>query len=52
MHCLNSLNQTILYVEASEHLPQTCMPDSVKRLLEVFELSCRTDRASVVGASL
>ena len=29
------LNQSFLYVEASEDLQQACMPDSVKRLLEI-----------------
>ena len=33
---LNGLNQTFLYVEASVDLPQACMPDSVKSLLEVY----------------
>ena len=32
------LNQSFLYVEASEDLPQACMPYSVKRLLEVDEV--------------
>ena len=32
------LNQTLLYVEASDDLPQACMLDSVKRLLEVYEV--------------
>ena len=32
------LNQSFLYVEASEDLQQACMPGSVKRLLEVYEV--------------
>ena len=36
--CLNDLNQTFLYIDASEGLPQACMPDSVKRFLEVYEV--------------
>ena len=35
---LNGLNQSFLYVEASEDLPQAYMPDSVKCLLKVFEV--------------
>ena len=36
--CLNGLNQSFLYVETSEDLPQACMPDSTKRLLGVYEV--------------
>ena len=32
------MNQTFLYVEASENLSQACIPDSVKLLLEVYEV--------------
>ena len=32
------MDQSFLYVEASEDLPQTCMPVSVKGLLEVYEV--------------
>ena len=38
MYCLNGLSQFFLYVKASEDLPQACMPDSVKHLLEVYEV--------------
>ena len=38
IQCLNGLNQTFLYVEASENLSQVCIPDSVKLLLEVYEV--------------
>ena len=31
------MNQTFLYVEASEDLLKACMPDSVKSLLQVYE---------------
>ena len=37
MYCLNGLSQFFLYVKASEDLTQACMPDSIKRLLEVYE---------------
>ena len=33
---MNGLNSSFLRVEASEDLPGTCMPDSVKHLLEVY----------------
>ena len=38
--CLNGLNQSFFYVEASDdlHRPQACMPDSVKHLLEVYHM--------------
>ena len=32
------LKPSFLYVEASVDLAQACMPDSVKRLLEVYEV--------------
>ena len=38
MQCLDGLNQSFLYVEASEDLPRACMPDSVKRLLEIYNV--------------
>ena len=37
-NCLNGSNYSFIYVVASEDLPQACMPDSVKRLLEVYEV--------------
>ena len=45
------LEPVLLYVEASEDLPQDCMPDSVKHLFRSLQ-SCETDPAGVVGASL
>ena len=33
--CLNGFNQSFLVVEASEDLPQACMPDSVKGPLQI-----------------
>ena len=36
--CLNGFNYSFLHVEASEDLPQACMPHSVKRLPEVYEV--------------
>ena len=38
MQFLDGLNQSFLYVEASEDLPKACMPDSVKCLLEIYEV--------------
>ena len=35
---LNGLNQSFLYVEASEDLLQVCMQDPVKHLLEIYEV--------------
>ena len=32
------VERSLLYVEASEDLLQACMPDSVKCLLEVYEV--------------
>ena len=32
------MNQSSIYVEASEDLPQAFVPDFVKRLLEVYEV--------------
>ena len=34
----NGLNQTFLYAEASDDLPQAYMQDSVKSLLKVYEV--------------
>ena len=36
VECLNGLN--FFSVEASEDVPQACIPDSVKRLLEVYKV--------------
>ena len=38
MQSLNGLNRLFFYVEAFEDLPQACMTDSEKRLLEVYEV--------------
>ena len=38
IYCLNGLNWSIICVEASEDLPQACMPGPVKRLPEVYEV--------------
>ena len=35
---MDGLNQSFLYVEASEDLRQACMPDFVKFLHEVYEV--------------
>ena len=49
MQYLNDLDQSFRYVEASRDLPLACMPDAIKRLLEVYEV---VECASVVGYSL
>ena len=38
IQCLRGLNQSFPCVEASEDLLQACMPDSVKRLLEIYDV--------------
>ena len=38
MRYLGGLIKSLLYVEASEDLSQACRLDSVKRLLEVYEV--------------
>ena len=35
---LDGLNQSFLHVEASEDLPQACMPDSVRHILEACDV--------------
>ena len=41
-NCLNGSNYSFIYVVASEDLPQAYMPDTVKRLLEVYKLLNRS----------
>ena len=36
--CVLGLKWSFIYAEASEDLQQACMSDSVKRLLEVYEV--------------
>ena len=36
--CVLGLNWSFIYAEASEDLQQACLPDSVKRLFEVYEV--------------
>ena len=38
MQFLDGLNQSFLYVKAPEDLSKACMPDSVRRLLENYEV--------------
>ena len=38
MKCPDSLKQSFLYIEVSEDLPQACMSNSIKRLLEIYEV--------------